>query len=113
MKKNNITTKSQHLLLDVWLSTEISDQLICNIKNIIYANLTVVNELTHKFSPYGETIVLILSESHFTIHTYPEHHYLTMDLYICNKDIDLSKIKDLIIKECNCLKSNDQIIIRG
>jgi len=38
----------------------------------------------HEFPQGGFTGVVVLSESHVAIHTWPEFNYLTMDVYVCN-----------------------------
>lgn len=45
--------------------------------------LTVVNKVHHSFSPIGETLVYILSESHFALHTWPEYNVIHVDLVSC------------------------------
>lgn len=90
-----MNTISQHMTYDVKLSDQLVDSHINIIKQIIYENFTVIKETSHKFSPEGETIVLILSESHCTIHTYPEHNYISIDIYICNETQNLDHILEL------------------
>jgi S-adenosylmethionine decarboxylase len=57
--------------------TNLMDQ-ICK-----HNHYTVLNKYHYQFSPYGITIVYVLSESHFSIHTYPENKFIAMDLYTC------------------------------
>ena len=46
--------------------------------------LNVVNEAGHQFEPYGVTYVYVLSESHLSIHTYPENATAYMDIFCCS-----------------------------
>lgn len=46
--------------------------------------LTVVGAAFHQFSPHGVTGVLLLAESHVAIHTWPEHGYVSLDIFVCN-----------------------------
>ncbi|MDG4658576.1 adenosylmethionine decarboxylase [Ectobacillus antri] len=39
----------------------------------------------HKFAPQGVSGVVIISESHLTIHSFPEHGYASIDVYTCGK----------------------------
>ncbi len=48
--------------------------------------LTVVAQTGHQFSPVGYTYAYVLSESHFTIHTYPEYGSCYIDIFCCNQD---------------------------
>ncbi|KHD84403.1 adenosylmethionine decarboxylase [Heyndrickxia ginsengihumi] len=41
----------------------------------------------HKFAPQGVSGVVIISESHLTIHSFPEHGYASIDVYTCG-DLD-------------------------
>lgn len=51
-------------------------------------NATVVTSQFHAFSPYGVSGVVIIQESHLTIHTWPEHQYAAVDIFTCG-EIDL------------------------
>lgn len=44
---------------------------------------TVVNECFHEFSPHGISGVLVISESHLCIHTWPEYGYAAVDIFTC------------------------------
>ncbi len=52
------------------------------------ARATVVNSFIHQFSPYGVSGVVVIAESHLTIHTWPEYGYAAVDLFTCGEDID-------------------------
>lgn len=49
---------------------------------------TIVGENFIKFVPQGVTGVLILSESHLSIHTYPEEGFAAIDCYTCGTTVD-------------------------
>ena len=49
---------------------------------------TVVARAFHQFQPMGATGVLVLAESHFSAHTYPEHHRVYVDVFCCNPMFD-------------------------
>jgi S-adenosylmethionine/arginine decarboxylase-like enzyme len=106
-------TQSQHLLADIWLEGQLTQNHIDHLKKVVEKNLTVVERVEHKFTPHGETIVFILSESHFSIHTYPEENYLSLDLYICNMSTDLEDILSQMTSPLPVLKIEKQIIGRG
>lgn len=46
-------------------------------------NYTILYKNKHEFSPQGITILYMLSESHISIHTFPEKNYAAMDIYTC------------------------------
>jgi S-adenosylmethionine decarboxylase proenzyme len=43
----------------------------------------VLNKIEHVFEPQGFSIIYLLSESHMSIHTFPERNYAAIDLYTC------------------------------
>ncbi len=63
------------------------------------AGLRAVGELFHSFEalpahgeePAGITGVVLLAESHLTVHTWPEIGAVTLDVYVCNIDADNSQ----------------------
>ena len=44
---------------------------------------TIVADSFHEFKPYGVSGAVIIQESHYTIHTWPEHGYAAVDLFYC------------------------------
>ena len=59
-------------------------------------DLHIVGEVTHQFQPYGYTLLYLLSESHFSIHTYPEYQSCYIDIFCCNKQFRAEKVVSLI-----------------
>lgn len=49
------------------------------------ADATPVQTLVHSFRPAGVTGVVVLEESHLSIHTWPEVGYAAVDLYTCGR----------------------------
>ncbi len=52
------------------------------------ANMTIVESVFHHFNPYGVSGAVIISESHITIHTWPEYRYAAVDLFTCGEEGD-------------------------
>ena len=49
---------------------------------------TIVNKCFHLFAPHGVSGVVIISESHLAIHTWPEFGYAAVDLFTCGEQCD-------------------------
>ena len=47
------------------------------------SGLTVVDEGFYKFSPHGFTCFFFFSESHASLHAWPEYDYCAIDLFTC------------------------------
>jgi S-adenosylmethionine decarboxylase proenzyme len=56
----------------------------------------IINEVSNKFTPHGVSIVFVLSESHLSIHTWPEYGYVAVDIFTCGGNPE--KIMDSMIK---------------
>ena len=50
-----------------------------------YAGLITYDIFHHNYQPYGYSAVAILKTSHATIHTWPEHGYISVDIFICDE----------------------------
>lgn len=64
-------------------------------------NLHEVSRSFYQFEPYGATGVIVLSESHFSAHTYPEHERVYLDIFCCSKDFSPEKAADVIAEVFN------------
>jgi S-adenosylmethionine decarboxylase len=49
----------------------------------------------HAFSPIGATVLYLLSESHISVHTFPERAYVAVDIYTCREMKDDSEYRDI------------------
>ena len=46
------------------------------------AKVEILNVSSHKFEPQGFTLVALLSESHFSFHTFPERGVISFDFFL-------------------------------
>ena len=79
-----------HLLLEIYdieynLLNDTIPLLEVIQRGISRAKMTILNIFTHKFDPQGLTIVIALSESHFSAHTWPEKGCIAIDIYTCGE----------------------------
>ncbi len=49
----------------------------------------IISSSFHKFKPQGISGVVIIAESHFTVHAWPEYNYAAVDIFTCGNNIDL------------------------
>lgn len=45
--------------------------------------VTILNKMIHHFEPQGLTLLYLLTESHFSVHTWPEHRKIRIDFFSC------------------------------
>jgi S-adenosylmethionine decarboxylase len=72
-------------------------------------NFQVLNHLEYKFHPIGCSIILLLSESHISIHTFPEKNHMSFDIYTCRQYKDDSvylEIYDFLLDKLGASKES-------
>jgi S-adenosylmethionine decarboxylase len=47
------------------------------------AQATIVDVVFHEFNPFGVSGVVVIAESHLSIHTWPEYRYAAVDIFSC------------------------------
>ncbi|SDB66393.1 S-adenosylmethionine decarboxylase [Pseudomonas sp. NFACC23-1] len=82
------------------------------LSSVSTGGATVCGYISKKFIPHGVTTLVLLSESHASIHTYPECGFLFFDIFTCgNCQTDL--ILDALIDNLNPKTVRKSIIHRG
>lgn len=49
------------------------------------AGANIVQTVAHQFTPQGVSVVVVIEESHLSIHTWPEEGYAAVDFYTCGE----------------------------
>lgn len=78
-------------------------------------DFSILNKSEHKFEPEGITILYLLSESHLSVHTFPEKQYVAIDLYTCRDYADnmvYDEIYDFLVESFQAKKEAPTIIDR-
>jgi S-adenosylmethionine decarboxylase len=76
-----------HLLIDLWGaanldSPELIDETLC--AGALAAGATILHSHFHHFTPNGGVSgVVVLAESHISIHTWPERDFAALDVFMC------------------------------
>lgn len=66
------------------------------------ARATVVQRCFHEFSPHGLTGVLVIAESHFAVHTWPEHRAVCVDIFSCTATLDIEAATAYLKETLRC-----------
>jgi adenosylmethionine decarboxylase proenzyme (EC 4.1.1.50) len=104
-------TFGRHIIADLWeCDPDRLDDVDFLEKVFVEAALRAGAEVRevafHKFAPQGVSGVVIISESHLTIHSFPEHHFASIDVYTCGH-LDPTVAADYI---ADCLKAQKREI---
>lgn len=79
-------------------SKKLKDILVGALKK---DNFTILDEVSHRFSPQGISIFVLLAESHASIHTYPEYSSLHFNFYSCRGKGDCKRTFEIFRKAIN------------
>lgn len=74
---------------------------------------TIVADSFHEFKPYGVSGAVIIQESHYTIHTWPEHGYAAVDLFYCGGTIHVQRAVDLLLERFAPRRMKFLVVRRG
>ena len=66
-----------------------------------------------RFSPTGVSGVVIVAESHISIHTWPEEAYAALDVYTCGAKADPEKAVDYILERLKARYAHVSEVRRG
>jgi len=87
VEKDGIKFAGTHLLVDLWGATNLCDpsHIDAALREAAEAaGATILHGHFHHFSPNGGVSgVLVLAESHISIHTWPERDFAAIDIFMC------------------------------
>ncbi|MEJ2052384.1 MAG: adenosylmethionine decarboxylase [Calditrichaceae bacterium] len=114
----NNRTLGRHLLLELY---NCDTSLLNDTKRIEAAlveaarlvGATIIDTSFHHFSPYGVSGVVIIAESHITVHTWPEYNYAAVDVFTCDESINISTIIKFLKAEFKAESFEQRTIRRG
>jgi S-adenosylmethionine decarboxylase proenzyme len=107
----------QHILLDLY---QCNDQLsdVDWIEEVMLeaakrSGATIVDTRFHAFSPQGVSGMVIIKESHLSIHTWPEHNFASVDIYTCGETLDFDKAVTWLKETLNSQNCVQKHFVRG
>ena len=80
----------RHLLLELY---DCSAEVLNSVESVKTAMVeaakrveaTIIDVVFHEFNPFGISGVVVISESHLSIHTWPEYRYAAVDIFSCGE----------------------------
>ena len=113
-----IETLGVHYILDLCSCnvTLLNDtaHIMSSLKEaILKSNATLLEELKYEFTPQGVTAICLLSESHISIHTWPEKQYAAVDIFTCGDHTYPAKACEYMIDALESKKPNMTIVSIG
>lgn len=87
VERDGVQFAGMHLLVDLWEATNLDDPAHIDVAlrdAALVAGATILHSHFHHFSPNGGVSgVVMLAESHITIHTWPERNFAAVDIFMC------------------------------
>ncbi len=74
---------------------------------------TVLGESFHPFTPQGVSGVVVIAESHLSIHTWPEYGYAAVDIFTCGSSVHPEKAAEVLIERLGAKNHSVVEIQRG
>lgn len=99
VSKDGVSYAGTHLLVELWEAGNLSDvdgteTALCEAA--IAGGATILHSYMHPFGPeMGVSGVVVLAESHISIHTWPERGYAAVDIFMCGECDPYAAVKVL------------------
>ncbi|MCQ4153049.1 MAG: S-adenosylmethionine decarboxylase [Archaeoglobales archaeon] len=77
------------------------------------AGLNKVGSVYKQFNPHGVTGIVLISESHVSIHTWPEYELVNLDIFTCGDPVKAEKAFKLFIEKFKPKSYRHYMLDRG
>ena len=110
--------QSKHFLLELYRCDceKLNDEsfLRCLLNRAAkLAKATVLNLISNKFEPQGVTAIVLLAESHISIHTWPESNYSAVDIFTCGQNMIPELASQYLIESLQAEEHSLRVIERN
>ncbi|WP_232698337.1 adenosylmethionine decarboxylase [Brevibacillus daliensis] len=112
------STFGRHVAIDTWgVQFDLLNDADFLKKQMVEAaeacGATVLSVQAKQFAPQGATVLVLLSESHLSIHTYPERGFAALDCYTCGDTVDPQLAIDYMVSVLQPEKVYAKKLVRG
>lgn len=112
------STFGRHIAVDVWgVDFEKLNSSEFLTRHMVEAadacGATVLSVQSKQFDPQGATVLVMLSESHISIHTYPEKGFAALDCYTCGETVDPQLAIDYLVSILKPERYYAKKLVRG
>jgi S-adenosylmethionine decarboxylase len=86
VERDGMKFAGMHLLVDLWDASQLDDPAHIDAmlrEAALAADATILHSHFHNFTGGGVSGVLVLAESHISIHTWPERNFAAIDIFMC------------------------------
>jgi S-adenosylmethionine decarboxylase len=79
----------------------------------VESGAVILGDSFHRFSPQGVSGVVVIAESHLSVHTWPEYGYAAVDVFTCGSTVDPRKAAEVLIERLGSKNHSTTEIQRG
>jgi len=83
------------------------------LKAAIDCGAVVLGSQFHHFNPQGVSGVVVIAESHISIHTWPEYGYAAVDVFTCGTAVNPQIAAEVLIEKLEAKNHTLTEIARG
>ena len=109
--------QGKHLLAELYECANLGDEALIGSAlraAATAAHATLLEVRLHGFGPgHGVTGVALLAESHMSIHTWPEHDYAAVDIFLCAPWHDLEAALHVLVQSLTAKRVESRQLNRG
>lgn len=73
----------------------------------------VVDTVFHRYNPQGISGIVVIAESHLSLHTWPEYGYAAVDCFTCGETVDPYKAIEYLKEQLSCKSISIRELSRG
>ena len=77
------------------------------------AQATIVDVVFHEFNPFGISGVVVIAESHLSIHTWPEYRYAAVDIFSCGDVVQAEVAANYLVEQFGAERTSMVELQRG
>ena len=108
----------RHLLLELH---DCSSEILNNLETVKgalveaakRAEATIIDVVFHEFNPFGISGVVVIAESHLSIHTWPEYRYAAVDIFSCGTTLKPAEAAQYLVEQFGASHSSCVEVSRG
>ena len=108
----------RHLLLELY---ECSSEILNNLETVKTAlveavkraEATIIDVVFHEFNPFGISGVVVIAESHLSIHTWPEYRYAAVDIFSCGDSLKPAAAATYLVEQFGASRASCVEVKRG
>jgi S-adenosylmethionine decarboxylase len=117
-RKTRLNALGRHLLLELF---DCDSDAINNLESVKAAlveaakraQATIVDVVFHEFNPFGVSGVVVIAESHLSIHTWPEYRYAAVDIFSCGDVLQPEVAANYLVEEFKAERTSVVDVQRG